>query len=237
MAVDCVLDAYDTCAGWVWVFSAVDGAVWGNVFDPEECPGGCLNGGALSEVWVYSRCASGTGVIGEVRVVRVDAVGCPTALLWSSGSITTTHCVSGDRWTHVATRLTHLGNPFAIQLEWAGSAGSPNHVQFATDNGIANLFCSMGVYGSFPGCSGSTLTCSGWTIPPQRAFIYIADLNGDTILDDICSLYGAPFPLSFPYFYPYGYLPNNLMLRVGLDCSTPTAVVPTTWGRVKSLFE
>jgi hypothetical protein len=56
-------------------------------------------------------------------------------------------------------------------------------------------------------------------------------------LDDLCAVYGYPYPLAFPYVPYYGYLPNNLMLVAGLDCHTPTAVENTSWGHLKALYE
>jgi hypothetical protein len=55
------------------------------------------------------------------------------------------------------------------------------------------------------------------------------------VLDDLCELYGGPYPLVFPY--SLDYIPNNLVIGVGLVCSEPSSVEPTSWGRVKALFE
>lgn len=238
LSTDCTISASNLCAGWIWTFNAAQGAIWGAVMDPNSCAGGCLNGGAVSEITLYSRCATVPGQIDGIGVASVDGTGCRTGLLYDSGPVTVTHCVSGDRWTVFTTPLVHvLGNPFAITVTWGPVVGASNNPQFATDNGIANLFCSQGVVGTFPGCATTALTCSGWTLPAQNTFIYVTDFNGDTILDDLCALYGAPYPLSFPYFYPYGYLPNNLIVSAGLDCSSPTAVENTSWGHVKALYE
>jgi len=237
LSADCTLDAHNICAGWIWTFNVAGGEVWGAVLDANNCSGGCLNGGAVTEITLYSRCATVPGSFGGLGLTAVDATGCPTGIpYYASGPLTVTHCVSGDRWTvfPVVPSAHTLGRPFAVTLTWGAEMHNPD---FATDNGIANLFCSQGVTGLFPGCSGSTLTCSGWTIPPQNSFIYIADINADTVPDDICAIYGSPSPLSFPYLYPYGYLPNNLILSVGFDCSSPTAVENSTWGHVKALYE
>lgn len=43
--------------------------------------------------------------------------------------------------------------------------------------------------------------------------------------------------VDFPYVYTYGYLPNRLMIGIGLNCSTPWPAQPATWGRVKALYE
>jgi len=238
LSVDCTLAAGNFCAGWIWVFNEAQGGVWGAVLDPNDCAGGCYNGGAVSEITLYSRCATVPGALDGVGVAAVDGVGCRTSLLYDSGPVTVVHCVSGDRWTVFTTPPTHVfGNPFAVTVTWGPASAGVNNPQLATDNGIANLFCSMGVVGAFPGCATTALTCSGWTMPPQRTFIYVTDFNGDGFLDDICALYATPYPLSFPYFYPYGYLSNNLNLSVGLDCSSPTAVENTSWGHVKALYE
>jgi hypothetical protein len=230
LSADCTLAASNLCAGWIWVFNDATGAVWGAVLDPNDCPGGCLNGGAVSEITLYSRCGTVPGALGGLGLSAVDGVGCRTTLLYDSGPLTVTHCVVGDRWTTIQTPLTHLGgHPFAVTVTWGPNPTGTSNPQLSTDNGIANLYCSQGITGTFPGCATTALTCSGWVMPPQRTFIYVTDFNGDGFLDDICALYAAPYPLSFPYLYPYGYLPNNLVVSVGLDCSSPTAVENSSW--------
>ena len=230
---DCLLSAYDTCSGYLWVWTDDPGAVWGIVQDPNTCPGGCMNGGAVSEVYVYGRCSSVPGAIGGVSVETVDSQSCPVTLLYRSGPMTMTHCVSGDRWTVVPVPLTHVfGNPFVLTIEW-GPGANP---RLATDNALANLYCQHG-FGGFPGCAAWTDTCVGWSNLPQVSYIYVTDIDHNGTLEDLCALYGAPYGLSFPYGYPYGYLHNNLLLVVGLDCNSPTAVESTSWGHVKALFQ
>lgn len=237
LATDCTLQDYNLCSSWIWTFNDAQGAVWGHVFDPNDCAGGCLNGGAVSEVLLYGRCNVVPGDIGGLRVDAVDANNCPTALLCETGPLELTHCVAGDRWTTIALDPNdcHLsGNPFAVSIVW----GTDGEITFATDNGIANLACSQGVTGTFPGCFSTVPTCGGYTMPAaQKSFIFVTDFNGDTLLDDLCAIYGAPYGLAFPYVSGYGYLANNLVLSVGLDCSSPTAVEPTSWGHVKALYE
>ena len=240
LSQDCLLQTYNTCAGWVWRFTETPGGVWGTVMDPNDCPGGCTNGGAVSDIWFWGYCSpAAPAMIGGVDVDLVDAIGCPTSMLWHSGPVTVFSCVTGDRWTHVAVPYeeTHLnGEPFAITVEW----GPDNPVMmFATDNGIGNLYCWLGYVGTFPGCATTGLTCSGWSYsdPGQVTYVYVTDFNGDTVLDDLCAVYGMPYPLWFPYVGGYGYLPNNLMAIAGLDCHNPPAVENTSWGHVKALYE
>jgi len=236
---DCDLVAYNLCSSWIWVFNAAEGSVWGAVFSADMCPSGCATGGAVNNVLLYSRCNITPGHMDGVRIASVDASDCPTATLCDSGPLDLIHCVSGDRWTNVPMPLCHTGgNPFAVEIVW-GPQSTPgtNDVQFATDNGIANLLCSLGAVGTFPGCFSSTPTCPGWVMGAQSTFVYVTDFNGDTILDDLCALYGAPYALAFPYLYPYGYIPNNLILGVSLDCTNPTATEPTSWGHVKALYQ
>lgn len=208
LAVDCTLESANLCAGWIWVFNDVQGAVWGSVLNPADCAISCTNGGAVQQIVLYSRCATVPGSLGGVGISAVDGVGCRTTSLYDSGALTVTHCVSGDRWTTITTPLTHVnGNPFAVTVTWGPQSGGTNNPQLATDNGIANLYCKNypSQWGVFPGCASSTSSCATWSLPPQRTYIYVTDFNGDGILDDICALYGAPYPLAFPYFYPYGY--------------------------------
>jgi hypothetical protein len=91
---------------------------------------------------------------------------------------------------------------------------------------------------TFPGCaSDADGGCGTWSLAPERTYIYFTDINHDGTIDDLCALYGAPYLLAFPYVYPYGYLPNNLLISVGPDCSRPSAVETTSWGRVKALLQ
>jgi hypothetical protein len=239
LSTDCTLAVYNNCAGWIWLFDDVEGAVWGAVFDPNDCPGGCATGGAVSEIALYSRCASSPGRVNGIGIAAVDAVGCRTALLYDSGPMSIVHCLPGDRWTTIPTPLVHLGgNPFAVTVTWGPGAPGSSNPRLATDDGIANLFCMMlCMPGELPGCALRGCPCEGWTLPLQNSFIYVSDINGDGELEDICALYGGPYSLGFPYIYPYGYLPNNLMISVVLDCTSPTTVEPASWGRVKALFE
>jgi len=240
LAVDCTLESANLCAGWIWVFNDAEGAVWGSVLNPADCAVACDNGGAVEQITLYSRCATVPGQLGGVGISSVDGVGCLTGSLYDSGPVTVTHCVVGDRWTVFSVPQAHVnGNAFAVTVTWGPSSGGTNNPQLSTDNGIANLYCNQNpsVWGVFPGCAASTSDCTTWTMPPQRTYIYVTDFNGDTILDDICSLYGAPYPLAFPYFYPYGYLPNNLIVSAGLDCYSPTATESGSWGHVKSLYQ
>jgi len=233
LSVDCVLSAYNWCSGWIWTFCETPGAVWGVVLDPNNCAGGCANGGAVSEVYLYSRCAAAPGALGGLGVQTVDAANCLVALLYDSGPFTVTHCISGDRWTTVVMPNVHVfGNPFALTVTWGADVTNPG---LATDNGVGNLYCSQG-YTGFPGCATTGYTCVGWTVPPQITFIYFTDVDGNGTLDDMCALYGAPYGMSFPYVYYYGYMSNNLIMAVGLDCNSPTAVEPTSWGHVKALY-
>jgi hypothetical protein len=237
LSQDCVLQSYNICSCWIWVFTEVPGSLYGAVFDPTDCPGGCQlpsggPGGAVSDIWLYSRCTA-SGDFGVVGVSTIDPTGCPVTELYNTGPFTTTHCVVNDRWTHIDVPLIHVnGEPFAITIEWGSGAA-----QLASDNGIANLICSFGITGTFPGCFNSTCTCSGWSLSPATSFVYTRDFTGDTIPDDICAIYGYPYALAFPYYPGIGYIPNNIVLQVGLDCTNPTATENTSWGHVKALYE
>jgi hypothetical protein len=238
LSVDCTLIAGNFCSGWIWTFTAVEGSVWGHIFDSNDCPGGCENGGAVSEVKLYSRCVLAPGIIGGIGVSAIDGVGCRTSLLYFSGPMTVTHCVSGDRWTTfpIEPAVHTFGNPFALTLTWGGPSGA-NNPSFSTENGIANLYCSQGVTSTFPGCATTVLGCSGWTMPPQNTVVYVSDTDLDGDLDDVCATYGAPYGLAFPYVPYYGYQSNNVVMQIGLDCATPTAVENSSWGHVKALYE
>lgn len=243
LATDCTLASGNNCAGWVWVFNDVQGAVWGTVLNPADCAGGCVNGGAVTSITMRSYCnaAPAPGAIDDLGLSAVDGVGCRTGSpLYSTGPITVAHCASGDRWTTFAVPTVHVaGHPFAVTVTWGPHVGASANPQFSTEAQIANLYCHQnpGVYPVFPGCGTSTADCTGWSMPPQRTYLYETDVTGDGIPDDICALYGVPYALAFPYVYGYGYLPNNLMITVGLDCSSPTATEAGSWGHVKSLYQ
>jgi hypothetical protein len=243
LSQDCLLQAYNLCSGYIWIITGAvsgQGAVWGTVLDPNDCPGGCTNGGAVSDIWFYGRCSPSAPAM--INGVDIDLIGpdlCITAQLWHSGPISVLSCVPYDRWTHVTVPIadTHLnGEPFAVTVEWGPD--TPSQCLFSTHNGIANFYCEKGQQG-FPGCATTGLTCAGWCCPPppQDTYIYVTDFNGDTVLDDLCATYGMPYPLWFPYVGGYGYLPNNLMVIAGLDCHSPTAVENTSWGHVKALYD
>lgn len=229
-ATDCTLEPFDLCSCEMYVYQDDEHAIWGAVFQPGECEGGCPTGGAVREVLLYSRCEAAPARIDGIRIQSVDATACPTALLYESGPIEIEHCLPGDRWTSIRIPLVPTsGQPFVVQIEW-GPAGL---IQLASDNTGANAECGANPHA---GCSLGC-RCDGWHLPVERSFIYVTDVNGDGVLDDLCQAEGAPMPLAFPYVYPYGYLPNNLLVSVILDCTTPTATAPGTWGRVKELFE
>src|SRR5262249_4191083 len=95
--VDCVLQAFDVCSGWIWVCDDVEGAVWGVVLSPNDCPGACSSGGELRELYLYSACSTSPVRFGGVGVNTVDAAGCRTALLWESGPTTIVNCTAANR--------------------------------------------------------------------------------------------------------------------------------------------
>ena len=229
LSADCTLQYYNICSCYLWVYSDQEHAVWGSVFDPEDCPGGCMTGGAVKEIRLFSVCATAPATLDAIRIQTVDAAGCPTALLYDSGGpIDIVHCVIGDHWTTIPVPLVHVGGrPFVVQVEW-GPTGS---LQIASDNPWKNYQCYSG---SPEGCLLPGCGCSSWEIPPQRSFIYVTDRDGDGTLDDLCSDYGAPEAITS---YVYSDVPDNLLISVVLDCQSPTATEAGTWGRVKHLFE
>jgi len=228
LSADCTLQYYNICSCYMWVYSDQEHAVWGSVFDPEDCAAGCTTGGAVKEVRLFGICRTAPATLDAIRIQSVDAVGCPTALLYDSGPIEIAHCGIGDHWTTIPVPLVHVdGRPFVVQVEW-GPTGS---LQLATDNPEKNYACWVGVP---EGCYEPECICYSWGIPPQRSFIYVTDRNGDGTLDDLCHDYGAPEAIAS---YVFSYIPNTLLLSVVLDCESPTATEPSTWGRVKHLFE
>lgn len=235
--VDCALQAFDACSGWIWVFDDVEGAVWGTIFDTRDCPGGCTSGMIVKEIYLYAICTSTPAQFGGVGIATVDAEGCPTSLLYQSGPETIANCTSGNRWTIYETPETPVSGKFAVTVTWGPQTGGVSNARFALDNGVANLYCSQGVTGTFPGCATSASDCSDWSMQPQLSFIYVTDINHDGMLDDLCAIYGVPYGLAFSYPYYYSYITNNMLIGVGLECTGASATEPNSWGRIKALFE
>jgi len=232
----CQIVNYDICSGWLAFRGEREGGVWGAVIDPRDCGAACANGGTIRAITFYTFCNASPAEIGGIGISSVDASNCLTASLYDSGPTTVYHCDPLNPWTTITTPPIHVGpGPFAVTLKW-GALTDSTGAWFATDSGIANLYCHRGVTGAFPGCAGSTASCSAWTLPVERSFIYVTDVNGDGTLDDVCQLYGAPIPLHEGSVDPYGYLADNLLIEVTMDCESPTAVEAGSWGRVKALF-
>jgi len=238
LSTDRTLAAANVCSGWIWLCSDVPGAVWGTVLNPQDCVPACTNGGLVSQVYLYTRCTSVPGRIEHLDIHAVDGVGCFTTLLYESPPITIVHCASGDRWTVVATpRVGVNGNPFAVSVTWGPRLSGVSNPELAVDNALANLYCAQNPGAiAFPGCASSTASCAGWISPPERTFIFVTDLNGDGVLDDLCAIYGQPYAVGFDFLYAIIY--ENLVIGAGLDCTgEPISVQPSTWGHVKALFE
>jgi len=234
LAIDCTLASGNLCAGWIWEFSGAQGDIWGVVFNPADCPISCDNGGKVEQILLRSYCSTAPGHIDGYGISSVDGADCRTASLYSAGPQTITHCVSGDRWTTFAVPDVHVnGNPFAVTITWAAPVGTTSNPQLAAEATIANLYCHNypSITGVFPGCAASPHVCDSWALPAQRTFVYVSSGT------DFCATYGVPYPLAFPYLYPYGYLPNNLIVSAGLDCFSPSATESGSWGHVKSLYQ
>jgi hypothetical protein len=116
LSQDCVLQAYSLCSCWIWVFTELPGGIWGTVLNPADCAGGCASGGAVSDVWLYSRCTV-SGDFGGIGISTVDASDCLVSELFNTGPFTTTHCVLGDRWNHIDVPYVHVnGEDFAVTI-------------------------------------------------------------------------------------------------------------------------
>jgi len=238
MAMDCVLQGFDACSGWIWIFNDVQGAVWGSLFDTRECTSGCASDMRVREIYLYSICTATPAHFGGVGITSVDAMGCPTTLLYQSGPATIVNCTARDRWTILTTPSVPVSGAFAVTVTWGPQAGGVSNPRFALDEEYADAVCESdpSVFGVFPGCASSGASCETWGPQPQRSYIYVTDLNHDGKLDDVCAIYGLPYTLNLPIPYGYASWANNMILGVGLRCGGPTAVEPSSWGRVKALF-
>lgn len=237
LAGPCQIAEFDVCSCFVWIWTLPRDAVWGTILDPQEMPANCA-AGVIRSVRFATRCAPGAPAsLDDVRIQAVDASGCPTATLWSSGPVTVTHCSAADMWTSLAVPDVAVpGGDFVVALEIGPT--TPRRVRLVSDSGIANLYCRQGTMG-FPGCD-TGCSCPGWVIPPVSSYIFADDFDGNTVVDDLCAVYGMPYPLAFPYVAGYGYLPNNLLLEVQIDPAATSveegAAGVTSWGRVKALY-
>src|SRR5262249_5431428 len=132
-SVDCVLQAFDACSGWVWIFNEDEGAVWGTVLDVGDCPGLYDRTANVKEIYLYTVCTSTPASFGGVAITDVDAMNCPTALLYQSGPITLTNCTAGNHWTVIQTPLTRVGSKFAITVTWGPRVNGTSNPQFVLD--------------------------------------------------------------------------------------------------------
>lgn len=130
-----------------------------------------------------------------------------------------------------------MSGRFAVTVIWGPQTEGVSNARFALDNGVANLYCSQGVTGTFPGCATSASACSDWTMQPQMRFISVTDINHDGTLDDLRAVSGAPYGLAFSYPYYYSCVTNNMLIGVGLECADPAGTYANSWGRIKALFE
>jgi hypothetical protein len=238
MSVDCVLQEFSACSGWIWLCGDDEGAVWGTVYDVEDCPGSCASGVSVSEIYLYTVCASTPARFGGVGIASVDGVDCLADPLYDSGPLTIVHCTPGDRWNIIETPPIPVNGRFAVTVTWGPRVDGISNPRFAVDAETADFFCSADPsrYGVFPGCATSEASCHDWIRHAQSSFLYVTDVDGDTTPDDLCKLYGYPYPVRPYYSYLY-YTTNNILMGVGLECTGSTAVQPSTWGRVKNLFE
>lgn len=105
LSPDCEIVPYNICPGYIWVFHDDPGAVWGHVFDPQECPAACREGATARSILLYTRCIAPPAELRGIRLVTVDANNCPTALLCETGRM------PPARSTEVPSPCSSYGEP------------------------------------------------------------------------------------------------------------------------------
>ncbi|MGH2569681.1 MAG: hypothetical protein ACRDGR_00555 [bacterium] len=119
-STSCLVDYFDVCTGWVWVWSG---------WRPEErigvcfsscCPAPLSAAGDTSYVYFYSGAPAGYGFTGTVDVFAVDADCCPVGVPLSTQPLLPT---SG--WNSVV--LGHVSVPpeFAVTFTFGSAANLP----------------------------------------------------------------------------------------------------------------
>ena len=238
MSMDCVLQEFSACSGWIWVCNDDAGAVWGTLYRTRDCPGNCTSSTNVREIYLYTICSSTPAHFGGVGIVDVNERLCPTALLYQSPPMTIVTCTAGNHWTTIETPPVPVSGSFAVTVTWGPRVNGVSNPQFALDEEYADARCiSNPGYVGFPGCATSQETCDDAVLCADlRSFIYVTDINHDGKLEDLCALYGEPTGLDIMFPYGYAFWANSMLMGVGLECAGPTALDPGSWGRVKALF-
>ncbi|MAF27247.1 MAG: hypothetical protein QF819_02070 [Gemmatimonadota bacterium] len=119
VATSCTVMYYNTCTGWLWIWSGWSpGDQLGIALD-SCCPGGTssvLTGGWL---FCWTGSPSGYGFTGSVDVFAADADLCPTgAPVWTQPYLP----VQDWDWLNIAAAVT---SPFAVTYTLSPTAGDP----------------------------------------------------------------------------------------------------------------
>jgi hypothetical protein len=124
----CSVRYYNTCTGWVWIWSG-----WG----PGDTIGACFenccapDGGVLATSWAYvwTAAPSGYGFTGTIAVSTADANCCPDTQLGSQTFLP----ISG--WNSYAWGLNTGAGSFVVSVTHGATSGNP--LAYASDHPLA----------------------------------------------------------------------------------------------------
>ncbi len=126
-ASSCSLIYYNTCTGWIWVWSSWAANDWIGVSFTSCCPIGHLTGIGTSFIYFYSGAPTGYGFTGTMEVYDADANQCPTG-----SPLATLPFLPQTAWNVLDFTGTNVPDrTFAITATFAGSA---NPAAIATDH-------------------------------------------------------------------------------------------------------
>jgi hypothetical protein len=204
----CTVGYYNYCAGWVYVWSGWSPSdVVGVEFNAEDCPG--------------------YGGPDECRTFAFAWI-----YIWDSyptyGFTASAGCARQDVVHGHLGEITHLEPPHEWYPGWALVDLGGCHVG---PNGIVIMHWDYGQYPSFP-TDARPLNCNPgdgsppcMTCPqPHHTYYYGSLATGN--------FSGSPFMAGV--YFPSG---NDWMLDVIWVCVGPTAVEPSSWGNIKSMYE
>jgi hypothetical protein len=129
----CTVTYYNTCTGWIWVWSGwLQGDRLGTAFSA-CCPSG-QNVHQLTAAWIFAATGSpsGYGFTGSLDVWSADAQECPTGPALHSQPFLPLSGWNGFDWSLAPIDVS--GGNFAITYTLAPGAAFPDPVSFSTDH-------------------------------------------------------------------------------------------------------
>jgi hypothetical protein len=162
-SVSCLVDYYNTCNGWVWVWSG-----WLPNDQVGVCFTSCCPGlGAdvdTSAVFFWTSAPTGYGYTGTIGVFEVDADHCPIAPALASQAL-----LPMTGWNFVDFGSVSVSSNFAVAFQFGPGAGTP--LTIPTDHPLAGPTGPVACGSCYPstrdsrtfywGTVGTTQLCPG----------------------------------------------------------------------------